>query len=918
MDEIEVLPPMYAYGHMLDTFVSANQTHVTGGLTGYCRENFKRPTHIQLVRYARCFVYYLVTLVIFWFSGAAYDSPKELVFVAMLGSMLGFIILPTSSIFVAILIIIIIQVGFTFGICLELLGQYFIVAYNLSDIEPKSSSAYAGISLSWLAFIFYAGSYAQFNNPASVFGGIAGAIMPSALMVVERVATLDQRTSVSTDAFVLLQWMLVICVLNLIFCAFVLPEQPTELCKYRVIAGIERMQVMLRGQLRGTEKLEVSSVEMDSDTRMTEMRKLYNGLLADAAACQASVKGTYMEFGWFYDAPFDVARVVGLFTKCVRHVGTLVETAERSVLTASRNDASVKEMRAGVNDQLVSVCRTCILWLDDALGAVHDSLIAPPGFLGPVTSFPNAKPVVQGSLDEAWARVDASKESVHSQMKAYVEMLQNLSDEQLDTYFAQFDKQQLAFNLSLNTQMYILGLHCLMDDVEKLSALARSIKLARLDKRTFYYPTKGFPKRTKTKKEKKPTGKPLTWSSFWNDLLFGIFQFVSSDAGHFALRRTVLMLLVCMFAFLPATEAFFAANHGYWIALTVLLITYPSVGATISRLSMRIIGVLVGCLWAYFSVLAFPNNYAATYAFVVPLAIPCFYFLTCTTQPYIGYSTLMSYCIVAIIPGNTAELAWLRSAMTLLGLTIGSVGSLLLYPMLARTDARVAFGNVLHNVSELFNRVNSMPLVVADEMPLEENHVKFTGLYESTQTLITKTRTTTLYFAAGEPDLDRPYQHEYMEAVGASIQRLLDCISSMLDTFMMLRRSEQSVEMLKVVAPEWDQDREAMMRLVNVYLNVLSNSLITKLPLPSEQGSPRVSCRQALTRLSPSEFSSKLHATSREAFVMVASVSAVLSIVGELEILEDLLAKIYGRQSWFPRGDDDIGVVQDMRPLKQA
>jgi hypothetical protein len=928
------------YQATLDDFVEVNQIHHSGGFLGYFKENFPAPTRLQVARWIRCCVHYTIVLIMFWVTGERLVDGKYLQFIAFLGALFGFLIAPTSHIMGTVVMVVVIALGVALGLALSLVLDSFIVLYNNSSIQPKTVDAYAGMVLSWLAVIVYIFSFVQFRHSLDPLGGLALAIMSVNLIVIEKASVLQTMTSVSGNNFILLLFVVLAGIIAIIVGTVILPEHPTEDARLRILSSIEHMKRLLDIQMAAVDRKthkDSATVNITPESFMIEVRTRYNHLLSDTSALQAALKAAHLQLGWLYDSPHDITRVATALNRCVRHMGTAVESVERGLLTARKVEADGKEMQAGASLNLAETVKLTMGWLDEALSVVHDALLVQHGILGNVgvTSQAFVDPMLPNAdLSQEWNRIEASKEPTFQAVSRYGEaMRKNWPVERVDEYFKSFDRSDVALEFAVNTQMYSLGISCLLKDVDELCNVVKQVQQKRnLQRRTFYYPGKSFPKQPKTKKNAPPKQKkaPLTWSGFWNDLLFAIHRHFDSDASHFAFRRTLSVLLISMFAFIPNTQDFFLKNHGYWVVLSNLLIMSPTVGATINRLTMRFLGVIIGCLWGYFSALAFPTYFAGAYAFIAPIALVSFYLVTCTNQAYIGTCIVMSYCIVALgSNGDAAQLALYRSIMTMIGCILGFIGSLIVYPMLARSDARIAFGNVLFNLTELFQRVNNLPMVPSDKLKETQDYQHSLAIYQGTQGLLTATRSLTLYNAAGEPDLDRPYSQQVMEAVGASIQRLMDSITAMNDAFV-VGRSSYSLETLQVIHGAWDEKRTDILKTINMYYLILANTLLTKAKLPSEESSPRYACRRVLTSSWQfTDFIAKTRVVNdgvTPGFLLISVLSTMVTMIAELEMLEDLLVRIYGRQSWFVRQDNwfnmeydpsDIAIVKEMRPLKE-
>jgi hypothetical protein len=252
--------------------------------------------------------------------------------------------------------------------------------------------------------------------------------------------------------------------------------------------------------------------------------------------------------------------------------------------------------------------------------------------------------------------------------------------------------------------------------------------------------------------------------------------------------------------------------------------------------------------------------------------------------------------------------------------------------LLARAEARVSFGNVIYNLGELFQRLVKIASTPCEKDVSTSEVASSDSLCEATQALLTRTRQLTLYNAAGEPDVDRPYNQDIMEAIGASIQRLMDLVVGTIDSTAIIKSKEDNFQVWLAIRDTFAQDRDEFIRSTSVYLNMLSACLMTKQPLPAYEISPRKACltlMEALRAGAVIETNKVINLGFTEAQMMESiltfnwAMASWAAAMNELILLEELLGRMLGRSEWLigtsdrlvssdPTNHDELGLLQDL------
>ncbi|RZL50682.1 MAG: hypothetical protein EOP00_03240 [Pedobacter sp.] len=187
-----------------------------------------------------------------------------------------------------------------------------------------------------------------------------------------------------------------------------------------------------------------------------------------------------------------------------------------------------------------------------------------------------------------------------------------------------------------------------------------------------------------------------------------------SQLFRFALRMSLLMfIVVVMIGFLPK------GSYGYWLPITLIVISRPSYGMTMKRNIERILGTLLGLVlgWCLLEL----NLSAYIHLGIAVLSI--FLFFTFLFLRYwvsaMGITLAVVLCL-SLYHGHTEQILSERLLFTILGCFIGLVATFL-FPVIhalnlksAVSDAIITNLNYLTNVTE--NTANLIEVKLARKM----------------------------------------------------------------------------------------------------------------------------------------------------------------------------------------------------------
>lgn len=198
----------------------------------------------------------------------------------------------------------------------------------------------------------------------------------------------------------------------------------------------------------------------------------------------------------------------------------------------------------------------------------------------------------------------------------------------------------------------------------------------------------------------------------------------SSPLFRFALRMAIVMLVVVgLIGFLPS------GSYGYWIPITLIVISRPSFGMTLKRNMERVVGTLLGLVLGW-AVLGLGLNAALQLAIVV-LSIFVFYsFLLIRYWVSAMAITLAVVLCLSLYQGDDAQILSERLLFTLLGCGLGLLATFV-FPIRHAQHLKLALGGAL-----LANRKYLAALVersglVEVKLARKQAYLALSGLNES-------------------------------------------------------------------------------------------------------------------------------------------------------------------------------------------
>ncbi|KAG0296869.1 hypothetical protein BGZ98_000796, partial [Dissophora globulifera] len=212
--------------------------------------------------------------------------------------------------------------------------------------------------------------------------------------------------------------------------------------------------------------------------------------------------------------------------------------------------------------------------------------------------------------------------------------------------------------------------------------------------------------------------KPKTWRyRLWESL-----QALKSEEFKFGFKMALAMSFIGLWSWLPwNTNVLLVTDRGQWAMLTIMAIMSPTIGATFSVCAMRIVGTIIGTIWAMITYLALPRNPYVICAMALIISSAGAYLILVSPQPKTGNVMMMSYISITLLMyrGLTGEtiyqICYKRLVTVIVGIIVALAINSLLWPILARRELRKELANLIGREGMLFAElINKFMLKVPD------------------------------------------------------------------------------------------------------------------------------------------------------------------------------------------------------------
>lgn len=191
---------------------------------------------------------------------------------------------------------------------------------------------------------------------------------------------------------------------------------------------------------------------------------------------------------------------------------------------------------------------------------------------------------------------------------------------------------------------------------------------------------------------------------FWSQILYAINKWLQYGPTRYAIKFTIIAVLLALMAFLPIEGAntFYNQNHGQWALLSAMVVMNYTIGSTAVQCMYRIIATVSGAVAGYICLLAAGRNENAYVLAVLVLVfqVPMWYLLLGSSYPRIGFISLLTMSVI-ISTGYTSEAesifepVWKRTVTAIIATMVVMLVDQFVWPVWARKRLRTSLADLL-------------------------------------------------------------------------------------------------------------------------------------------------------------------------------------------------------------------------------
>ncbi|SLM35033.1 hypothetical protein LPUS_04038 [Lasallia pustulata] len=181
--------------------------------------------------------------------------------------------------------------------------------------------------------------------------------------------------------------------------------------------------------------------------------------------------------------------------------------------------------------------------------------------------------------------------------------------------------------------------------------------------------------------------------------------------SRFALKVTIVTVLLSIPAWLPQSRNWYNENEVWWSVVTVWIMMHPHVGGNVQDLVARTICCILGAVWGGFAYVADNGNPYVMAVFAALFMIPMLYRYTQSTHPRSGVMGCVSFTVVSLSAYNHTgspgpfEIAWTRGTAVVVGVVAAVSVNWILWPFVARHELRKSISTMLLHTAIIYRGV---------------------------------------------------------------------------------------------------------------------------------------------------------------------------------------------------------------------
>ncbi|KAI8876515.1 hypothetical protein K501DRAFT_231909 [Backusella circina FSU 941] len=379
-------------------------------------------------------------------------------------------------------------------------------------------------------------------------------------------------------------------------------------------------------------------------------------------------------------------------------------------------------------------------------------------------------------------------------------------------------------------------------------------------------------------------------------------QYLTRYEFKFALKMALAVAILCLPAFLPASQSWYTGVRGQWAALTVIAIMNPTSGGTVQASFWRIVGTIIGAMVGWAALEAGGGSPYLLALFAVLLAIPFFYIHLASTYNKVGIVTLVTYMVIALsryanpVAGETiAETVWKRTITLIVGICVALLLNSLIWPFFAQHMVRKSVAGCMSQLEDYYTYLlGTMLYHDPNVYPSTEDLNGAEKLENKTQEAI-NVCSVLLELTEHEPRFKGPFPKEFYKEIINSMRNILD---NMLSIRVSLLRMPAVVKH-DICAAEYHADRRDMIAAVLLTFHTIGTSLRSKTPLPVYMPSPRAARTKLMDHRGLDR--QKKNWVRFRNLTWFAMAYSTQEIIDELEYLTELVRYLVGESHYSDR-----------------
>ncbi|KNC97221.1 uncharacterized protein SPPG_07608 [Spizellomyces punctatus DAOM BR117] len=399
-------------------------------------------------------------------------------------------------------------------------------------------------------------------------------------------------------------------------------------------------------------------------------------------------------------------------------------------------------------------------------------------------------------------------------------------------------------------------------------------------------------------------------------IVYGVQDVLNSPHVRFGLRNAFAALVAALPGYVESTRDWYMRIQGYWVLFTIVVLVYPTLGATWPMAMYRILGTISGALWGFISWVIAPENPYIISVLLLPFAIGCWYVILFTGYSYAGVVGLLTHIIVIFeyptyVPQADRSIfsyALARCITVLIGSIIAVLASWLIFPQLARKLVRYAIATTCRDLGQIYEMemvwlvekarnvdIPSQPPTTTTTTTTTTTHHRPHHLVTTIQQSLSNLKLLLIPQATKEPDLEPPpFSPSTYTTLVTHLQTILTILSAMRDVSETWYTQDQQQGVLRFLGLI-RRERRYLVSSITTLLYILSGALVTRTPLPAYIPSPHQdldTLHQALLRVMEKECGIP---PSQRVFVYAFALGNRL-IVAEVEGLVEYVERVVGRE----------------------